>query len=320
MQAATSCLMNHNRNGPTITGPTQKFAPTNEAQLKKRTKPTLVRRAEPRAGLSEPCGRRRKSVWKVEEEIKWSGDGDGFTWMKFEVARMSSLSSASSLSSSAVRSWRTAFLTLRDETLASPPPSAVLNLLQHLLFSNSQSLIAAAPDLPPHEVFFSQFTQCHMHKLFQFSWHFLTFYDWFQIVSDIMFLMELVPTCSDAGDDTSLTFISMCHLVFLCFSAPNFFFLQRKCFSWLFCLLQIHDVCQRVSLEINSPSWALMLDTFGTMVESFLGKAGSKRVFSENAARIKAVMECVETVRFVHSPCLLIFNGCTSKLELKLYS
>ncbi|KAL6349295.1 hypothetical protein AAG906_033951 [Vitis piasezkii] len=162
--------------------------------------------------------------------------------MKFEVARMSSLSSASSLSSSAVRSWRTAFLTLRDETLASPPPSAVLNLLQHLLFSNSQSLIAAAPDLPPHE-----------------------------IVSDIMFLMELVPTCSDAGDDTSLTFISMCHL--------------------------IHDVCQRVSLEINSPSWALMLDTFGTMVESFLGKAGSKRIFSENAARIKAVMECVETVR-----------------------
>lgn len=187
--------------------------------------------------------------------------------MKFEVARMSSLSSASSLSSSAVRSWRTAFLTLRDETLASPPPSAVLNLLQHLLFSNSQSLIAAAPDLPPHE-----------------------------IVSDIMFLMELVPTCSDAGDDTSLTFISMCNL--------------------------IHDVCQRVSLEINSPSWALMLDTFGTMVESFLGKAGSKRVFSENAARIKAVMECVETVRRLvsvyHRKCSLSENVQLVKFLLRI--
>lgn len=61
-----------------------------------------------------------------------------------------------------------------------------------------------------------------------------------------------------------------------------------------------------------------MLDTLGNMVESFLGKAGTKRVFSANAARIKAVVECVETVRFVHSPCLLIFSACISKLELKL--
>lgn len=65
-------------------------------------------------------------------------------------------------------------------------------------------------------------------------------------------------------------------------------------------MLQIHGVSQRVFLQINSPSWALMLDTFGTMVECLLGKTGSKRIFSENAARIKATMECVETVRFVN--------------------
>lgn len=45
-----------------------------------------------------------------------------------------------------------AFLTLRDETLASPPRPTVLHLLNHLIFSQSDSLIAAAPDLPPHEV------------------------------------------------------------------------------------------------------------------------------------------------------------------------
>lgn len=56
-------------------------------------------------------------------------------------------------SSSALRSWRTAFLTLRDETLASPPPQVLLALLQDLMLSHSSDvLVAAAHDLPPHEV------------------------------------------------------------------------------------------------------------------------------------------------------------------------
>ncbi|KAG6526526.1 hypothetical protein ZIOFF_016516 [Zingiber officinale] len=56
-------------------------------------------------------------------------------------------------SSSAIRSWRTAFLTLRDETLASPPPQVLLALLQDLMLSHSfDVLVSAAPDLPPHEV------------------------------------------------------------------------------------------------------------------------------------------------------------------------
>ncbi|KAJ0964271.1 hypothetical protein J5N97_029393 [Dioscorea zingiberensis] len=56
-------------------------------------------------------------------------------------------------SSPGVRSWRTAFLTLRDETLIPPPPSAILALLQNVVLPHpSATLIAAAVQLPPHEV------------------------------------------------------------------------------------------------------------------------------------------------------------------------
>ncbi|WCJ26681.1 ARM repeat superfamily protein [Euphorbia peplus] len=50
-----------------------------------------------------------------------------------------------------VRRWRTAFLTLRDETLTSSPSSIPL-LLRHLIFSHSTSLLSSAPDLPPNEL------------------------------------------------------------------------------------------------------------------------------------------------------------------------
>ncbi|XP_042036103.1 HEAT repeat-containing protein 6-like isoform X2 [Salvia splendens] len=56
------------------------------------------------------------------------------------------------MSSSAVKSWRTAFLTLRDENSASPPRATVVRLLDKLILSQSHSLVAAAPQLPPHEL------------------------------------------------------------------------------------------------------------------------------------------------------------------------
>ncbi|KAM7531528.1 hypothetical protein LguiB_034938 [Lonicera macranthoides] len=85
---------------------------------------------------------------------------------------------------SSVRSWRTAFLTLRDETLTSPPTST---LLHHLIFSQSDTLIAAAPHLSPHEV-----------------------------TSDVTFLMELTLIVSDSGgdDDMALTFTRFSHLIY----------------------------------------------------------------------------------------------------------
>ncbi|KAG6418405.1 hypothetical protein SASPL_120609 [Salvia splendens] len=53
------------------------------------------------------------------------------------------------MSSSAVKS---AFLTLRDENSASPPCASIVCLLDKLILSPSDSLVAAAPQLPPHEL------------------------------------------------------------------------------------------------------------------------------------------------------------------------
>ncbi|KAL7221934.1 hypothetical protein ACSBR1_023804 [Camellia fascicularis] len=145
---------------------------------------------------------------------------------------------------SAVRSWRMAFLTLRDETLTSPPSTAVVHLLNHLIFSNSDNLIRIASDLPSHEV-----------------------------TSDLMFLMEVARTTADSAalnDDIIHTFTQLSHFVY--------------------------DVSHRVSLDINSSYWALMLDSFGRMVEIFLGKAGRKRVLSGNVV-VRALKHCLETTR-----------------------
>ncbi|KAI3888557.1 hypothetical protein MKX03_001320 [Papaver bracteatum] len=51
-----------------------------------------------------------------------------------------------------MRAWRTAFLTLRDETLTSPPQTSLSSLLQNLVFSHSHSLMEALKDLSSNEV------------------------------------------------------------------------------------------------------------------------------------------------------------------------
>lgn len=62
-------------------------------------------------------------------------------------------SSVAKGASGAVRSWRTAFLTLRDEALAAPPPAALSDLLQAVVLSQSPGVLgAAAIELPVHEV------------------------------------------------------------------------------------------------------------------------------------------------------------------------
>lgn len=62
------------------------------------------------------------------------------------------MEASTSIPSSAVRSWRTIFLTLRDEVQNSPTGSTVVQLLNNLIFSQSETLIAAIPNLPVHEV------------------------------------------------------------------------------------------------------------------------------------------------------------------------
>ncbi|TXG50166.1 hypothetical protein EZV62_022690 [Acer yangbiense] len=94
-------------------------------------------------------------------------------------------SSSSSVVTSSVRSWRTAFLTLRDETsTGSLAGSSIPQLLRSLIFSNSDSLISAASDLPPHEV-----------------------------TSDLLLLLELVVNTPRDGDDIASAFTHTCHLI-----------------------------------------------------------------------------------------------------------
>ncbi|XP_052210867.1 uncharacterized protein LOC127813768 isoform X2 [Diospyros lotus] len=179
---------------------------------------------------------------------------------------------------SSVRSWRTAFLTLRDETLNSPPSSVVVHHLNRLIFSHSQTLIAVASDLPSLEV-----------------------------TSDLMFLMELARTAAEsAGDeDVTHTFVQLCHLLAPKWYTPtnisnNVVQISSSSCSYVHNVicnaLEMHDVSRRVSLDINLTYWALMLNSFGRMVEIFLGKSGRKRVSSGNVV-VRAIKQCLETVR-----------------------
>ncbi|VFR00557.1 unnamed protein product [Cuscuta campestris] len=54
-----------------------------------------------------------------------------------------------------IGSWRTTFLTLRNETLTPQPPTKVAHLLQNLILSQSNALIDVSTDLAPHKVFIS---------------------------------------------------------------------------------------------------------------------------------------------------------------------
>ncbi|XP_077233482.1 ARM repeat superfamily protein isoform X3 [Tasmannia lanceolata] len=84
---------------------------------------------------------------------------------------------------SGIRAWRTAFLTLRDETLTFPPRTLLPDLLRNLIFSHSEILVSAASALPPHE-----------------------------IASDLILLVELAGAISE-GEDVEYTFINTCHLI-----------------------------------------------------------------------------------------------------------
>ncbi|XP_073159356.1 uncharacterized protein [Henckelia pumila] len=166
--------------------------------------------------------------------------------MNMATNRVTEKSALLSEMSSAARSWRTTFLTLRDETLASPPTPTVLRLLDQLVFSQYDSLLAAAPDLPSHEV-----------------------------TSDLMFLLELARQISffEEVQDVTKAFTKLSHL--------------------------FHGVCHCASLEMNSTSWALVLESFGRMVEIFLGK-GERNILIGNGAALKATKQCFESLRCLY--------------------
>ncbi|XP_050377176.1 uncharacterized protein LOC126794486 [Argentina anserina] len=88
------------------------------------------------------------------------------------------------VSQSPVRWWRTAFLTVRDEALTTPPRTPIPELLHSFIFSHSHTLLSAAPDLPPPEV-----------------------------TSDLLFLTELLTDKSHGAGDLTPTFAHIIHLI-----------------------------------------------------------------------------------------------------------
>jgi HEAT repeat-containing protein 6 len=111
------------------------------------------------------------------------------------------------------RPWRTALLTLRDESVASPSPFALLALLRRVLLSPaSPSLAASAAALSPHEVGLlarSLYGASHASALLDLTSCGMSHV---QVASDVAFLAETavaVASCPDA--DGALR--GVCHLV-----------------------------------------------------------------------------------------------------------
>ncbi|KAL2926931.1 HEAT repeat-containing protein 6 [Bienertia sinuspersici] len=93
----------------------------------------------------------------------------------------------SSNSIALVRSWRTAFLTIRDETQSHPTNTliSVLPLVDELVFAHYHSFVAAASSLPPQEV-----------------------------SSDLMYLLNLAASSHCTNEDTERALSLICHLVY----------------------------------------------------------------------------------------------------------
>ncbi|KAG8381705.1 hypothetical protein BUALT_Bualt05G0000500 [Buddleja alternifolia] len=69
----------------------------------------------------------------------------------------------------------------------------------------------------------------------------------------------------------------------------------------------IHGIADCSSLQMNSTSWALVLDSFQGIVQIFLHRA---KTLSENAAIIKSTKQCLESLR-----CLFGLNQATALLS-----
>ncbi|WVZ03000.1 hypothetical protein V8G54_023806 [Vigna mungo] len=147
---------------------------------------------------------------------------------------------------SLVRSWRTAFLTLRDETLTIPPRNSNVQLLDNLILSHSNALVSAAVELPSHEV-----------------------------LSDILFMMELVAATSSDEEDCTRIYAQTSRL--------------------------IHDICRCVSFDLNLSSYSSVLNCFGKMLNLFLRNVAAICDISGicSTTTIIPAIECLQAVRFI---------------------
>ncbi|XP_027343475.1 HEAT repeat-containing protein 6 isoform X2 [Abrus precatorius] len=145
-----------------------------------------------------------------------------------------------------VRSWRTSFLTLRDETLTIPLRNSTAQMLDNLIFSHSNSLVSAALELPSHEVF-----------------------------SDILFMMDLVAATSFEEKECTHIYTQTSRL--------------------------IHDICRRVSFDINFSSFSNILSCFGKIFHLFLAKiaTGDELTGIYCTAAMVPAIECLQSIRCI---------------------
>ncbi|RZC08126.1 HEAT repeat-containing protein 6 isoform C [Glycine soja] len=141
-----------------------------------------------------------------------------------------------------VRLWRTAFLTLRDETLTVPPRNSTAQLLDNLIFSHSDALLSAAAELPSHEV-----------------------------LSDILFIMELVAATSSDEEDFTRIYAQTSRL--------------------------IHDICRCVSFELNFSSFSSVLNCFGKMLNLLLRKVAT----SDDISGICSTTTIIPAIEFLQA-------------------
>lgn len=66
-------------------------------------------------------------------------------------------------------------------------------------------------------------------------------------------------------------------------------------------LSQIHDICQRVSFDMNFSSFSSVLNCFGKMLNLSLRKAVTSDEIIGTTIIIPAI-ECLQAIRFSHHP------------------
>ena len=67
---------------------------------------------------------------------------------------------------------------------------------------------------------------------------------------------------------------------------------------------QIHDICRRVSFDINFSSFTSVISCFGKMLDLFLGKvdSGDELTVIRSGATIIPATECLQAFRFFRAP------------------
>ncbi|KAM1080414.1 hypothetical protein COP2_015444 [Malus domestica] len=166
---------------------------------------------------------------------------------------------ASSPSSSPVRWWRTAFLTVRDKTLTTPLRTPIPELLHHSIFSHSHTLLSAAPDLPPQEV-----------------------------TSHLLFVMELVTAKPHSGEDLTPTFTHITHLIHdISHRIP----LVINSASWT---LLLDFVNKMLRYFIGSSSFTQVMEALQTL-RRVMSTYQRKRSMAEEVLLVKFLLRIIES-------------------------